>query len=140
LYLDSDEENERVVSSVPEDDFLLPPPPLEMDEEADCNLYSSVTSLNERIAKLEGHMATITQEVAEQVSWDHFAKQCKKMEDKMTYHVQRECERVKLQMEMLVKDLGQTMVDCLKRRDQQWEHCVCDGKTICLREKWFRQS
>lgn len=54
-------------------------------------------------------MVDICQMVSEQVSCDEF-KQCKKIEDRMSYHVQRECERVQQQMEMLVKDLGQSML------------------------------
>ncbi len=35
----------------------------------------------------------------------------------MAYNFQRECQRVKQQMELMVKDLGQSIVDCLKRRE-----------------------
>lgn len=59
--------------------------------------------------------------VSDQVSGDELVKSCKKIEDRMSYNVQRECERVKKQMDMLVKDLGQSMLDCLERRDQQLE-------------------
>lgn len=59
--------------------------------------------------------------MSEQVSLDVFDVQCKKLEEKMAYRVQRESERVKQQMELMVKDLGQSIVDCLKRRDQQLE-------------------
>lgn len=38
-----------------------------------------------------------------------------------------ECERVKQQLEMLAKDLGQSMVDCLKKGDQQLEQGLVDG-------------
>lgn len=61
------------------------------------------------------------QMVSDQVSGDELVKSCKKIEDRMSYNVQRECERVKKQMDMLVKDLGQSMLDCLERRDQQLE-------------------
>lgn len=39
-----------------------------------------------------------------------------------------ECERVKQQLEMLAKDLGQSMVDCLKKGDQQLEQGLVDGR------------
>ncbi len=34
----------------------------------------------------------------------------------MAYRVQRECQRVKQQMELMVKDLGQSIVDCFKEK------------------------
>ncbi|XP_058607613.1 activity-regulated cytoskeleton-associated protein-like [Onychostoma macrolepis] len=125
LYIDSDgeSERERAVDNDPENDSPFPPPPplLEMNEEADHNPCSSVTSLNDRITAIESWMVNISQMVSEQVPFDEFDKQCKKLEDRMSYHVQCECERVKQQLEMLVKDLGRSMVDCLKRRDRQLE-------------------
>lgn len=39
----------------------------------------------------------------------------------MSYRVQRECAKVKKQLELLVQELGQSVVDCLKRRDRQLE-------------------
>lgn len=111
------------MDNVPENDspFRPPPPPLEMSEEADHNPFLSVTSLNDQITALENQMANISQMVSEQVPLDEFDKQCKKIDDRVSYHIQCECERVKQQVEVLVKDLGQSVVDCLKRRNQQLE-------------------
>ncbi len=76
---------------------------------------------NARITYLEAQLTDLLQRESEKVSSVELEKQCRKLEDKVSYLVQRECERVKLQLEMLVKDLGQSMVDCLKRRDRQLE-------------------
>lgn len=86
LYIDSDGESERAVDNDSENDspFPPPPPPLEMDEEEDHNPYTSVKSMNDRITAIESQMADISQMVSEQVPFDEFDKQCKKLEDMMT--------------------------------------------------------
>lgn len=55
------------------------------------------------------------------VSQEEFQNKCKGMEDRLVYRMERECERVKKAVEMSVQELGQSMVDCLKRRDVQLE-------------------
>lgn len=60
--------------------------------------------------EIENQVANIDQTVSEQVSFDVFDVQCKKIGRKMAY-VQRECERAKQQMELMVKDLGQMIAD-----------------------------
>ncbi|XP_057205890.1 uncharacterized protein LOC130564036 [Triplophysa rosa] len=122
LYIDFDEVSERAMDNFPEDDLSFPPPPpLEPSGETEHNL-------NVRITALENQMAEICQMVSEKVSCDELVKQCKKIEDRIAYHVQREDERAKQQVEMLVKDLGQSMLGCLKRRDQQLEQKLQEFK------------
>ncbi|XP_058625178.1 uncharacterized protein LOC131536335 [Onychostoma macrolepis] len=111
LYIDSDEDSEQVEDNVHVDDscFPPPPPPIEVNEGVSPNCD---TTLMERLIEIENQVANIDQRVSEQVSLDVFDVQCKKLEEKISYHVQRECERVKQQMELMVMDLGQSIVDC----------------------------
>ncbi len=124
LYINSDEESERGEDNAPDEDLNFPPPPPPQEERDESDWYSSsaITTLNARITYLEAQLTDLLQRGSEKVSSVELEKQCRKLEDKVSYLVQRECERVKLQLEMLVKDLGQSMVDCLKRRDRQLEH------------------
>lgn len=39
----------------------------------------------------------------------------------MNYRFERERDRMKEQLELAIRDLGQSMIDCLKRRDVQIE-------------------
>lgn len=48
--------------------------------------------------------------------------ECKAVEERVTYHLERECERVQKKMELELQDLGKSMVDCLKRQDAQIDH------------------
>lgn len=122
MYIASDDESEEVVGNVSEEVFTFPPPPpLEADVGMELNTCASAGNVYDRVNALDKCIADLSQMVSERVTSDEFTQQCKKIEDKMSYLIQRECERVKLQTEMVVKDLGQSMVDCLKRRDQQLE-------------------
>ncbi len=40
----------------------------------------------------------------------------------MSYRIQRECEKVKRQLELMIQELGQSVVDCLRRRDHQLDY------------------
>ncbi len=44
-------------------------------------------------------------------------EKCKSVEDKLKYFVESVCDRVKKKLELTVQDVGQSMVDYLKRRD-----------------------
>ncbi len=82
-------------------------------------MKKSAPTVTQRLSEIENQVANIDRRVSEQVSCDVFDVQCKKLEERMAYRVQHECQRVKQQMELMVKDLGQSIVDCLKRRDLQ---------------------
>ncbi len=130
LYIDSDDESVGIEDNVPEvpDDYHFPPPPPppEIDHESNKDPSTSVTSLIERLTDrftvIEDQLADFGQRVSTNVPYDEFEKRCKKIEERMSYRIQRECEKVKNQVELLVQELGQSVVDCLKRRDHQLEH------------------
>lgn len=69
-----------------------------MDLETNNDPSTSVTSTNERLT-------------------ERFTS----IEDQLTDLSQRVCEKVKQQLKLLVQELGQFVVDCLKRRDRQLE-------------------
>lgn len=48
-----------------------------------------------------------------------FIDRCCSLEHKLSYKIERECERVKSLLQMDIQDLGNSVVDCLKRRDVQ---------------------
>lgn len=129
LYIDSDEESERIMDNVhdiPDDSqFPPPPPPPEMDHESNNDPSNSVTSrierLSERFTSIEDQLADFSQRVSENVAFNEFENRCKIIEERMSYRLQRECDKVKKQLELLVQELGQSVVDCLKRRDRQLE-------------------
>lgn len=77
LYIDSDEESERIMDNVhdiPDDSCPLPPPPPEMDSESNNDQSNSVTSmierLSERFTSLEDQLADFSQRVSENVTFD----------------------------------------------------------------------
>ncbi len=130
LYIDSDDESVGIEGNVPEvpDDYHFPPPPPppEIDHESNKDPSISVVSLIERLTDrftvIEDQLADFGQRVSTNVPYDEFEKRCKKIEERMSYRIQRECEKVKNQVELLVQELGKSVVDCLKRRDHQLEH------------------
>ncbi len=44
--------------------------------------------------------------------------QCCLLEEKLTYKIERGCERVE-KIQLSIGDLGKSVVDCMKRRDRQ---------------------
>jgi len=122
LYINSDEESERAEDNDSDEELNFPPPPPPLTVESDSQSSTTNSMLNARFISLEAHLTHLQNDVSGKVSVVELETQCRKLEDKMSHLVQRECERVKKQLEMLVKDLGQSMVDCLKRRDRQLEH------------------
>ncbi len=121
LYIDSEEEEERIEDNISVDN--LPPPPLDGDEVPGHNPFTSVTSLIEkltgRITSLEGRLEECIQGVSNCASHAELEAKCKANEERANYHIARECERTKKQLEVTIQDLGQSMVDCLKQRDLQ---------------------
>lgn len=71
------------------------------------------------ITSLEGRLEECIQGVSECVSHAELESKCKANEERANYRIARECDRTKKQLEVTIQDLGQSMVDCLKRCDLQ---------------------
>lgn len=130
LYIDSEEEKEKSAVQVlfpgqpgDPDDFtpLPPPPPLDFDEE---QVYSNGMATTQRLTNIEEHLSDIEHRVSDFVIQDTVMDMMKQLEDKITYRMQREFDRIKVQMDSRLNDLGQSMVDCLKRRDKQLDQRI----------------
>lgn len=130
LYIDSEEENEEVIegNSPKDDQFLPPPPPPENYEEIAPNPSTDVSAmleeLTERFSTLEEQITSINQWVSEQITIKDFESQRKATEEKLLYRIDRECIRVRKHVELLIQGLGQSVLDCLKRRDQQLDQRI----------------
>lgn len=130
LYIDSEEENEQHIQQVisPEkvgeaDDVAeLPPPPalLFEEEQEDSNEVATI----QRLMNIEEHLTDIEHRMSSCANQDKVSNMMRKLEDKLKYSIQREIDRVKMQMESRFADIGQSMVDCLKRRDKQFEQRI----------------
>lgn len=75
--------------------------------------------LTERFAKLKERITDISKSMSEQVSFTDFELQRKATEEKLSYRIDHECSRLRKLLELRIQDLGQSVLDCLKRRDQQ---------------------
>ncbi len=121
LYIDSEDEEERV--EFVDDLSFPPPPPLEMEERQEFNSLSpvmdSLEQLEERITNMEKRLEECNKKVGERFFQTEVESRCKKMEDRLTYRMERECSRLQQKLELSIQDLGRSMVDCLKRRDAQ---------------------
>lgn len=122
LYI-SDEED-GAGGEDPDEVFQLPPPPppevYEDPETTESESKSTIIKeLSNRLDALEKNVSNLQQQVREQMSIQECEERFRSTEEKVSYHVDRECGRVKKYLEMLVQDLGKSMVDCLKRRDKQ---------------------
>lgn len=120
LYIDSDEDHE-VGEQGNLDDINLPPPP-PVEEETSREIPEAIASLIERATTLEGQVKDCVEKLGECVPHHEFQTRCQAMEDRILYHVRRECERVEKKIEVAMQDLGQSVIDCLKRRDVQLEN------------------
>ncbi len=127
LYVDSDEENEGVAAENEIEQQIRdcsPPEPEKEKEEAPTQEQVQISGatlieqLIERVSKLESRFEEVVQQMHESVTF----AECKAVEERVTYHLERECERVQKKMELELQDLGKSMVDCLKRRDAQIDH------------------
>ncbi len=131
LYIDSEEEKEKSAVQVlfpgqpgDPDDFTPlppPPPPLDFDEE---QVYSNGMATTQRLTNIEEHLSDIEHRVSDFVIQDTVMDMMKQLEDKITYRMQMEFDRIKVQMDSRLTDLGQSMVDCLKRRDKQLDQRI----------------
>ncbi len=81
-----------------------------------------IEHLTDRFIAVENQLADVGQMVSTNVSFDEFENRSKKIEERMSYRIQRECEKVKRQLELMIQELGQSVVDCLRRRDHQLEY------------------
>lgn len=121
LYIDSEEEIEKIaVQDQPgdSDDFtkIPPPPPVVFEEE---QMYSNGTVTMQRLTDIEEHLTDIEHRMSDCVNQNTMVDMMKRFEDRINYRIQRETDRIKAQMDSRIADLGQSMVDCLKRRDKQ---------------------
>lgn len=101
MVINSDEESERSEDNASDEDLNFPPPPLppeEREDETDCYPSSAVSTLKACVTSLEAQLTDLLQRVNKKVSSVELEKQFRKLEDKVSYLVQRECERVKLQL------------------------------------------
>lgn len=120
LYIDSDEDHE-VGEQGNLDDINLPPPP-PVEEETPREMPETITSLIERTNTLEGQVKDCVEKFGECVTHSEFQTRCQAMKDRILYRVRRECERVENKIEVAMRDLGQSVIDCLKRRNVQLEN------------------
>ncbi len=127
LYVDSEEENEGVASENEIEqqisDCSAPEPEKEKQEaptqqQVQISGATLIEQLIERVTKLESRVEECVQQMHESVTF----AECKAVEERVTYHLERECERVQKKMEFELQDLSKSMVDCLKRRDAQIDH------------------
>lgn len=119
LYIDSDEDHEAGEQGNLDDINLPPPPPV---EETSQEIPEATASLIERATTLEGQVKDCVEKLGECVTHNEFQTRCQAMEDRMLYRIRRECERVEKKIEVAMQDLGQSVIDCLKRRDVQLEN------------------
>ncbi len=120
LYIDSDEDDRVSVVEPDDDSQLPPPPPPEIHDDGELEHKSAlIHDLTSRLDTLEENVSNIQQQVKDQISVHECVAMCKSVEEKLLYRVDRECGRVRKHLEVLIQDLGQSMVDCLKRRDKQ---------------------
>lgn len=96
----------------------LPPPPDEAVPEIPLSTQF-MDSLTKRTTTLEGEVQACTQNVSQCCSHSELMDQCRLIEEKLYYKIERECERVKNVIELSISDLGKSMVGCLKRRNAQ---------------------
>lgn len=76
------------------------------------------------MTNIEEHLTDIEHRVSNCANQDVVNNMIKRLEDKLTYSIQRETDQIKKQMESRFADVGQSMVDCLKRRDMQLEQRI----------------
>ncbi|XP_052475878.1 uncharacterized protein LOC128031594 [Carassius gibelio] len=119
LYINS-EEDDSIADPDPPPHSTTPLLPDER-EEADLNLslQAVIEELKGRVVSLEKCSADCIQKVSQCCSQADLDVQCRSLEEKLAYHIDRECDRVKQIVELSIQDLGKSMVDCLKRRDLQ---------------------
>lgn len=124
LYIDSEEENAAVDDAEDIDDVdPFPPPPPEMVERSEltpnASIAEQVRQLMGQVTTLETQVEACVKKVNDRFSQFEIESKCRKVEEKLTYRIERECERIQQRLELNIRDLGKSMVDCLKRRDIQ---------------------
>ncbi len=89
-----------------------------MEERQEINSSSpvmdSLEQLEERITNMEKRLEECNKKVGERFFQTEVESRCKKMEDRLTYRMERECSRLQQKLELSIQDLGRSMVDCLK--------------------------
>lgn len=130
FYIDSEEKKEKSAVQVlfpdqhgdPDDFTPFPPPPPEKFKEE--QVYSNGMATMQRLTNIEEHLSDIKHRVSDCVIQDTVINMLQKPEDKIIYRIQKETDRIKLQMDSKFTDLGQSMVDCLKRSDLQQDQRI----------------
>ncbi|KAL0148878.1 hypothetical protein M9458_055887 [Cirrhinus mrigala] len=121
LYIDLEEEKEMAAVQG------MLPVQSEFDEE---QMHSNGMATTQRLTNIEEHLSDIEHRVSDFVIKDTVKDMMKQLEDKITYRMQREIDQIKVQMDSKLADLGQSMVDCLKRRDKQIDQRIQDLKPL----------
>lgn len=119
LYIGSEDEEERVFEDVEEiSPPYPPPPPLEMEESNGFNplfsVFDSLGHLEERFKNMEQRLEECNKKMGESFFQAEVESRCKKLEDQLSYRMDRECSRIQQKLELSIQDLGRSMVDCLK--------------------------
>ncbi|KAA0701461.1 hypothetical protein E1301_Tti023975 [Triplophysa tibetana] len=121
LYIGSENESEDSIVDASDFGFPPPPPPATERETFSDSFTNLIEQLTDRFNMLEKRVDECVKNMSGCISQEEFHNKCKGMEDRLMYRMERECERIKKVGEMSVKELGQSMIDCLKRRDVQLE-------------------
>ncbi|XP_056107831.1 uncharacterized protein LOC130085872 [Rhinichthys klamathensis goyatoka] len=123
LYIDEEEEEEKENSLDDVQERFLPPPPLEWESEHDQATPITTTVIVEKLSDrlTEGSWEENKRRLSECVSQELLESKCQTLKKKMNYRFDRERDRMKEQLELAIRDLGKSMIDCLKRRDVQIE-------------------
>lgn len=113
LYIDTGDEYERI--EVPDDISFPPPIPLEMEKRPEVSSFSAVVErlgqLEERLTSVEKRLDECNRKVDEGVTQAEVNNRCQKLEDRLTYRMERECSRIQQKLELSIQDLGRSMVD-----------------------------
>jgi len=89
LYINSEEDND---SETPQDVLLPPPPPDVLDPEFSAQ---SIDGIVHHITTLEEALHDCVQKVSLCCLSAEFNDQCRILEERLNYKIERECERVK---------------------------------------------
>lgn len=130
LYIDSEEEVEGIEAEiVPDFTDILPPPPEPVEEqvqEPNASLTALIGQLTARVDTMESRFEECVRKMNDCVTFSEMQEGYRAIEERMSYRIERECERVQNKVNLEIQDLGKSMVDCLKRRDVQIDHKLKD--------------
>uniref|UniRef100_A0A3B1JJM2 Gypsy retrotransposon integrase-like protein 1 n=1 Tax=Astyanax mexicanus TaxID=7994 RepID=A0A3B1JJM2_ASTMX len=135
LYIDSEEEEvEQTCLEEQEElpEWPLPPPTL--DAPIDDSLHARVAELEKCYTSLETKVQEMVEqqrtEMVEEMerwkeevrkTWTGLEQNDKRIEQRLSYNQERQGEKLAKLIDMEIRELGKSVVDCLKRRDKQLE-------------------